>query len=136
LLLFSTGARAIDPDEQLPDPAQEARARTITKQLRCPICQSQSIDESNVSLAHDLRTLVRERIKAGDTDKQVVDYVAARYGDYVRLQPAVEGRTLLLWGAPALFLLLGAGVVYLVVRQAQNAPLDDEESSSGSETAA
>ncbi len=126
-LAFSAAALAISPDEQLDDPELEARARAISKELRCIICQSQSIDESNVSLAQDLRLLVRERLVAGDTDEEVVDYIVDRYGDYVRLSPAVGGRTLLLWGAPALFLLLGAGVVYLVVRQAARAPLDEDD---------
>jgi cytochrome c-type biogenesis protein CcmH len=134
-LVLSAAAFAISPDEQLEDPALEARARAISKTLRCIICQSESIDESNASLAKDLRVLVRERLVAGDTDKEVVDYIVDRYGDYVRLSPAVGGRTLLLWGAPIVFLILGAGLVFVVVRQAQRAPLDEEDDlSSGTES--
>jgi cytochrome c-type biogenesis protein CcmH len=135
-LALSAAALAIDPDEQLADPALEARARAISKQLRCIICQSQSIDESNVSLAQDLRVLVRERLVAGDSDAEVVDFIVARYGDYVRLSPAKGGRTLLLWGAPLMFLALGAGVVTLVVRQAARAPATDDEPVPGSERGA
>jgi cytochrome c-type biogenesis protein CcmH len=133
---LASAALAIDPDEQLADPALEARAREISRQLRCIICQSQSIDESNVSLAQDLRVLVRERVTAGDSDAEVVDYVVARYGDYVRLSPAKEGRTLLLWAAPLLLLALGGGVVTLVVRQATRTPAADDEPGSATESGA
>jgi cytochrome c-type biogenesis protein CcmH len=135
-LALASAALAIDPDEQLEDPALEARAREISKQLRCIICQSQSIDESNVSLAQDLRVLVRERVVAGDTDTEVVDYVVARYGDYVRLSPAKSGRTLLLWAAPLLFLVLGGGVVAIVVRQAGRAATDEDDTVPGAERGA
>jgi cytochrome c-type biogenesis protein CcmH len=134
VLALSSAAFAIDPDEQLDDPALEARARELSKQLRCVICQSQSIDESNVSLARDLRVLVRERLVAGDTDQEILDYLADRYGDYVLLSPPVRGRTMLLWAGPLLFLALGAGVVLVVVRQAGRAPgaADDEDAGEGS----
>jgi cytochrome c-type biogenesis protein CcmH len=100
-------AQAVRPDEMLPDPALEARAREVSRELRCLVCRNQSIDDSDADLAHDLRVLVRERIKSGDSDDQVVAYVRARYGDFVLLRPPLAVGTLLLWGGPALILLLG-----------------------------
>src|SRR5215470_14171000 len=90
LLAFALAspAFAVQPDEILPDPAQEARARTLSAELRCMVCQNQSIDDSEAPLAHDLRVLVRERIKAGDTDMQVLDYLTSRYGEFVLLRPS------------------------------------------------
>jgi cytochrome c-type biogenesis protein CcmH len=124
-ILVATSAFAIDPDEQLADPAQEARAREISKSLRCPVCQSESIDESNAQIAQDLRVLVRERIVAGDTNEQAIAFIHARYGDYVLMKPPVKARTLLLWIGPLLFLALGGAAVFAIVRQASRAP--DEE---------
>jgi cytochrome c-type biogenesis protein CcmH len=99
-------ARAVEPDEILPDPALEARARAISEGLRCLVCQNQSIDDSEAPLARDLRILVRERLKAGDSDQQVVDFIVSRYGEFVLLKPRFEPHTLLLWFAtPAVFLL-------------------------------
>jgi cytochrome c-type biogenesis protein CcmH len=98
-------ARAVQPDEVLPDPALEARAREISEGLRCLVCQNQSIDDSEAPLARDLRILVRERLKAGDSDRQVVDFIVARYGEFVLLKPRFEPHTLVLWFAtPAVFL--------------------------------
>ena len=123
---------AIGPDEILPDKVMEARAREITKQLRCLVCQNQSIDDSNAPLARDLRLLVRERLKAGDSDAAVLTYVVARYGDFVLLRPPVKATTWLLWFGP-LALLLGAAL-FLFVRArrksaapAAPAPLSDDE---------
>jgi cytochrome c-type biogenesis protein CcmH len=99
---------AVQPDEILPDPALEARARALSHELRCMVCQNQSIDDSDAPLAHDLRVLVRERLKAGDTNDRVIAYIRSRYGDFVLLRPPVETGTLLLWGGPVLILLLGA----------------------------
>ena len=97
-------AHAVQPDEVLSDPALEARARTISEGLRCLVCQNQSIDDSDAPLAKDLRLLVRERLKAGDSDQQIVDFVVARYGEFVLLKPRLRPRTLLLWFAtPAVF---------------------------------
>ncbi len=97
-------AHAVQPDEVLSDPALEARARTISEGLRCLVCQNQSIDDSDAPLAKDLRLLVRERLKAGDSDQQIVDFVVARYGEFVLLKPRLRSRTLLLWFAtPAVF---------------------------------
>ena len=108
-----SGARAVEPDEILSDPAIEARARTISKSLRCLVCQNQSIDDSNADLAKDLRLLVRERLVAGDTDAVTIEYIVARYGDYVLLKPPFKARTFFLWaGPPAIFVL---GVLALVL---------------------
>ena len=113
----------------LPDPAQEARAREIGRELRCLVCQNQSIDDSNAPLARDLRILVRQRIVAGDSDGAVIDYVVARYGDFVRLKPPFDARTWALWlGAPVLLI---AGVAAIVVqrrrRPATPRPLTEAE---------
>ncbi len=105
-------ARAVEPSERLADPALEARARTLSKELRCLVCQNQSIDESNADLAHDLRVLLRRRLVAGDTDQQVLEYIVARYGVFVLLDPPFAPTTWLLWLAPPL-LVLGAGGLLL-----------------------
>ena len=115
-LLAGPGALALDPDEMFDDPKLEERAREIGRQLRCMVCQNQSIFDSNAGLAKDLRVLVRERMTAGDTDKEVVDYVAARYGSYVRLNPPVNPHTYVLWIAPVLILLTGAAMVAFYLR--------------------
>jgi cytochrome c-type biogenesis protein CcmH len=106
-------AWAVLPGEMLPDPMLEARARAISQQLRCLVCQNQSIDESNVDLAHDLRILVRRRLLAGDTDAQAIGYIVARYGQFVLLTPPIEPATYALWFGPAAILLLAAaGIAY------------------------
>jgi len=105
-------ALAVTPDEMLKDPALEARARHLSQELRCMVCQNQSIDDSEAPLAHDLRVLVRDRLTAGDSDGQVLDYLVARYGEFVLLKPPFVLRTLLLWGLPPLALI--AGIVGLV----------------------
>ncbi len=109
--LWPVLAGAVLPHEQLADPALEARARAISRELRCQVCQNQSIDDSNAPLAADLRKLVRERLTAGDNDENVLAFVVARYGDYVRLTPPMRLDTLLLWIAP--ILALGAGAIGL-----------------------
>lgn len=111
-------AYAVKPDEILSDPAMEARARALSAELRCLVCQNQSIDDSDAPLARDLRLLVRERLKANDTDDQVRDYIVERYGDFVLLKPPMKGTTLLLWLTPLLVL---AGAIYLA-RQAMKGP--------------
>lgn len=99
-----SGAYAVQPDEILPDPALEARARAISEGLRCLVCQNQSIDDSDAPLAKDLRLLVREKLKAGDSDQEIIDFVVARYGEFVLLKPRLSPRTLILWFAtPVLF---------------------------------
>jgi cytochrome c-type biogenesis protein CcmH len=118
-LFVATAAGAVLPDEQLADPALEARARTISQQLRCVVCQNQSIDDSDAPLARDLRLIVREQLSAGKTDAQTMDYVVERYGNFVLLKPPFEPATWALWLAP-LFVLLagGAGVAaYLAGRR-------------------
>jgi len=100
-------AFAVQPDEMLKDPALEARARALSQELRCMVCQNQSIDDSDAPLAKDLRLLVRERLSAGDNDASVKEFLVSRYGDFILLRPPFEWRTLLLWAAPALVLLGG-----------------------------
>lgn len=105
VLTFSAPAFAVLPDEVLDDPVLEERAREISKNLRCLVCQNQNIDESNADLARDLRILVRERLVLGDTDEQVLDFIVSRYGDFVLLRPPFKPTTYLLWGSPILLLL-------------------------------
>ncbi|MBV8335684.1 MAG: cytochrome c-type biogenesis protein CcmH [Alphaproteobacteria bacterium] len=114
VLLIAIGgaaARAVEPSERLADPALEVRARALSKELRCLVCQNQSIDESNADLAHDLRLLLRQRLVAGDTDQQVLDYIVARYGVFVLLDPPFRPTTWLLWLAPPLLVLGGGGLL-------------------------
>ena len=108
---------AVQPDEMLRNPALEARARTLSQQLRCMVCQNESIDESDAPLARDLRVLVRERLQAGDSDAQVLDFLVARYGEFVLLKPRLSWRTAILWGLPPG--LLVTGVALLVVAAAR-----------------
>jgi cytochrome c-type biogenesis protein CcmH len=108
LLALASPALAVQPDEVLTDPALERRARRISSDLRCLVCQNQSIDESDAPLAKDLRVLVRERLSAGDSDRQVIDFVVRRYGEFVLLRPRFALHTALLWLAPAVMLAIGA----------------------------
>jgi cytochrome c-type biogenesis protein CcmH len=110
-LFVSTSGRAVQPDEILPNPALEARARHLSQELRCMVCQNQSIDDSDAPLARDLRILVRERIKAGDSDAQVLDFLTARYGDFVLLKPPLRWDTALLWFTPVAVVAIGAGAL-------------------------
>ena len=110
-------AQAVTPDEMLTDPALETRAREISQQLRCVVCQNQSIDNFNAPLAHDLRILVRDRLKAGDSDAQTLDYIVARYGNFVLLKPPMQLNTLFLWFGPFLILLLAGYAFVRVVRR-------------------
>ena len=107
----------VQPDEMLQNPVLEARARTLSQQLRCMVCQNESIDESDAPLAHDLRVLVRERLQAGDSDAQVLDFLVARYGEFVLLKPRLSWRTAMLWGLPPGLLLIG--ITLLVVAAAR-----------------
>ena len=125
-------AKAVQPDEVLSDPALEARARAISEGLRCLVCQNQSIDDSEAPLAKDLRVLVRERLKAGDSDQQIVDFIVARYGEFVLLKPRFERQTVLLWLAtPAVFLaailLIASAYRRRKAAQEQMAPLSVNE---------
>ncbi|MBC7495880.1 MAG: cytochrome c-type biogenesis protein CcmH [Sphingomonadaceae bacterium] len=114
-LVVAAPVAAVLPAEQLPDPRQEARARAISRGLRCVQCQNQSIDDSEAPIAHDLRVVVRERIAAGATDVQARDYIVQRYGSYVLLKPPVEAGTLLLWLGPAAFVAIGGIAAALTV---------------------
>lgn len=107
-LLVTAPALAVQPDEIISDPALEARARAVSKELRCMVCQNQSIDDSDAPLAHDLRVLVRERLQAGDTNQQVIDFLTARYGEFVLLKPPFSLHTALLWLTPIGILVIGA----------------------------
>ncbi|MDL2404397.1 cytochrome c-type biogenesis protein CcmH [Rhizobium calliandrae] len=122
LLFFAAPAFAVNPDEVLPDKALEARARTISAELRCMVCQNQSIDDSNADLARDLRFLVRKRLVQGDSDQQVLDYIVSRYGEFVLLKPRLSEKTLLLWGAPAALFVLGGLALILYVRRGAGKP--------------
>jgi cytochrome c-type biogenesis protein CcmH len=114
ILAASVPAIAVQPDETLADAALEARARALSKELRCMVCQNQSIDDSDAPLARDLRLLVRERLQAGDSDRQVIDFLVARYGEFVLLRPRFSAHTALLWLGPATILLIGAGFLVLL----------------------
>ena len=122
VLLAVSPALALSPDEQLGDPALEHRARAISAHLRCLVCQNQSIDDSDAPLAKDLRTLVREQLTAGRSDAEIMDYVVARYGEYVLLKPRLTGETMLLWGTPFAVLLIAVGAMLLRRRRSQVAP--------------
>ncbi|HEY7229448.1 MAG TPA: cytochrome c-type biogenesis protein [Pseudolabrys sp.] len=132
LTLASGVAIAVQPDEMLKDPVLEARARDLSRELRCMVCQNQSIDDSEAPLARDLRLLVRERLTKGDTNQQVLDFLVARYGEFVLLKPPLEGRTLVLWILPPAALLGGAiGLYFLMLRrrppESEHATLSAEE---------
>ena len=135
-LVASPRALAVQPDEMLSDPVLETRARSLSKELRCMVCQNQSIDDSDAPLARDLRILVRERLQAGDSDRQVIDFLVARYGAFVLLKPRFSSHTALLWLGPAAFLLIGAFGLLAISRryrmrasagQAAQAPLTPAE---------
>ena len=118
LLTPLSNAFAVNPDEVLTDPVLEKRARSISQELRCVVCQNQSIDESDADLARDLRVLVRARLKAGDSDQEVIDYVVSRYGDFVLLRPPVKGTTLVLWFGPLVIVLIGLIGIFFYFRRA------------------
>jgi len=122
-LAAPTAALAVEPDEILRDPALEARARNLSSELRCLVCQNQSIDDSAAPLARDLRVLVRERLTAGDSDSQVLNFLVARYGEFVLLKPRFELHNLLLWGLPPVVLLAGMIALFLTARRRQSANL-------------
>ncbi|WP_422373568.1 cytochrome c-type biogenesis protein [Hoeflea sp.] len=115
-LALVSPAAAVNPDEVLDDPRLEQRARDLSLNLRCLVCQNQSIDDSNAELARDLRLLVRERLEAGDSDEEVIDYIVSRYGEFVLLTPRLSFQTVLLWGAPVLILLIGGGIMMTYAR--------------------
>ena len=122
LLLWAAPAWALEPQELLKDPALESRARALSAELRCLVCQNQSIDDSDAPLAKDLRTLIREQLVKGESDAQIMDYVVARYGDYVLLKPRFNSRTLVLWGTPFAVLLIAGIAMFLRRRTAAAEP--------------
>lgn len=130
-LVTGTAAWSVEPDEILKDARLEARARAISADLRCLVCQNESIDESQAPLARDLRQIVRERLQAGDSDRAIVDGLRARYGDFILLKPPVRVGTLLLWGTPAIVILAGALGIAMASRRRgpvdQTAPLSEAE---------
>ncbi|WP_163268994.1 cytochrome c-type biogenesis protein [Chelativorans alearense] len=117
LLALAWPAAAVEPDEMLADPALEARARDLSAELRCMVCQNQSIDDSNADLARDLRILVRDRIRAGDTDEEVLAYIVSRYGEFVLLKPRLSARNALLWATPVLVLIGGGLIAFVNLRR-------------------
>lgn len=121
VLAWSFPVRAVQPDEMLADPKLEARARAISQELRCLVCQNESIDESEAPLAHDLRVLVRQRIEAGDSDAQVMNFIVARYGEFVLLKPRLEWRTALLWCTPPGLLLIGIVMLLIAAHRRKGA---------------
>jgi cytochrome c-type biogenesis protein CcmH len=116
-------AVAVQPDEVLKDPALESRARALSRELRCLVCQNQSIDDSDADLAHDLRVLVRERLTAGDSDSQVIDFLVARYGEWVLLKPRFAWHNAILWMTPVAVLIAGAAAMFMVLRRRRTAPI-------------
>lgn len=133
VLISASPAWAVQPGEMLDDPILEERARELSKQIRCLVCQNESIDSSNADLARDLRVLVRERVKSGDSDEEVLDFLVGRYGDFVLLKPPIEPKTFALWFGPAAILILGGIGVALFLRRRRGAgeagapPLSEEE---------
>jgi cytochrome c-type biogenesis protein CcmH len=116
-LIAPTVANAVTPEEILKDPALETRARNLSRELRCMVCQNQSIDDSDAPLAKDLRLLVRERLTNGDSDKQVLDFLVSRYGEFVLLKPPFELHTLLLWAVSPAVLLIGIFALFVMARR-------------------
>jgi cytochrome c-type biogenesis protein CcmH len=130
LLALGSAAGAVEPRERLADPVLEARARALSKELRCLVCQNESIDDSGAHLAHDLRVLLRQRIAAGDNDAQALNFIVSRYGDFVLLKPPVRPATYVLWfGPPAVLVLGGLGALLYLRRRraAEPAPLSEDE---------
>ena len=134
LVLVSSPLHAVEPREVLADTALETRARNLSKELRCMVCQNQSIDDSEAPLAHDLRVLVRERLQAGDSDKQVISFVVARYGEFVLLRPHLAWHTAALWGLPPAALLIGVAAIVVVLRR-RRAPAAEAANLSAAEEA-
>jgi cytochrome c-type biogenesis protein CcmH len=126
-LLASSAALAVQPDEMLKDPVLEARARALSRELRCMVCQNESIDDSEAPLAHDLRVLVRDRLRAGDSDQQVLDFLVARYGEFVLLKPPLSWHTIALWGWPPTVLLVGAVMVVVDLRRRRAARASEDQ---------
>ena len=128
MIVGSQAAHAVQPDEVMSDPARESRARDLSRELRCMVCQNQSIDDSDAPLARDLRLLVRERIASGDSDAQVIDFLVARYGEFVLLKPRFNSHTLLLWLLPPLALAGGGLALWANMRRRSGSNARDDES--------
>jgi cytochrome c-type biogenesis protein CcmH len=123
VMLFAAPAFAVsDPAELLPDRQQEQRAEALGHQLRCLVCQNESVEESNADLARDLRRIIRQRITEGDTDQQVIDWMVARYGNFVRLRPPFNAMTFMLWGAPGIAVLVGIALALAAARRRRTPP--------------
>ena len=135
LLSASAPLFAVESNEVLANPTLEARARALSKELRCMVCQNQSIDDSEAPLAHDLRTLVRERLKAGDNDAQVMDFLVARYGEFVLLRPRLSWHTMALWSLPPAALVIGMTLILAAVRRRRAAPAGQEANLTAAEEA-
>src|SRR3954471_18906682 len=135
-LIASIPAWAVQPDEVLPDATLEARARALSKELRCMVCQNQSIDDSDAPLARDLRLLVRERLQQGDSDRQVIDFLVARYGEFVLLKPRLALHTALLWFGPPALLCGGALALFFVARQRSRRGRDEQVKPEGGDLTA
>ena len=131
LCLLAAPLAAVQPDEVLDDPALELRARALSAELRCPVCRNESIDESHADIARDLRLMLRERLVAGDSDAQAMQFLVDRYGEYIRLNPRVEGANILLWFAAPIMLLLAGAIAFTTIRgrsrAAGPAALDGDE---------
>lgn len=117
LLLLATPALAVQPDEILPDAGLEARARAISRDIRCPVCQGENIDDSNAPISRDLRVIIRERLVAGDSDAEVVDFLVARYGEFILFDPPASGSNLILWLAGPAMLLVAGGIAFTTLRR-------------------
>ena len=124
VLTMAAPAQAVQPDEVLPDPALEARAREISKAVRCPVCQGESIDDSNAAISRDLRIIIRERLVAGDSNSEVLDFLVARFGEFVLFDPPKSGVNLLLWLAGPAMLLVGGGIAFAALRRKGGRPED------------
>ena len=125
LLAISGPVLAVQPDEIMADPGLEARARMISREIRCPVCQGENIDDSNAVISRDLRLIIRERLLAGDGNEEVIDFIVARYGEFVLFNPRAEGATLVLWLAGPVMLLLAGGGVLLMRRRGTTGSADD-----------
>jgi cytochrome c-type biogenesis protein CcmH len=134
-LAWSFPVHAVQPDEMLSDPKLEARARALSEELRCMVCQNESIDASEAPLAHDLRVLVRQRIVAGDSDAQILDFLVARYGEFVLLKPRLSWHTAMLWGLPPGILLVGIIVLAIAAQRRSRAPAGEAANLTAAEQA-
>lgn len=128
LIVVATGARAVDENGQLENPVLQSRYESLTKDLRCLVCQNESVADSSAFLAKDLRRQVQEMLVAGKSDQQILDFMTARYGEFVRYNPPLEPKTMLLWGAPFILLLIGIVTIYRIMRRRTQMPIDDEPS--------